>query len=256
MVRVFAAYRHVRATIARASACGHVPPPPTPRAHAALRFVARMAIWVQVGRVTVRGREHLSRSGANLIIANHSHYIDAAIFALLLHEPPRFMAARGVFRFAAGIGALIASRWGAFCVDLESSKGAPARAAAVELVTRGETLVLFPEGWNYLDGAMSTFKNGTARIISEAARRLPVPLEVVPVYLRYGRYPRSWITRWSCPMQYLWLFLGAPRFRRGVTVVVGAPIRAEQLPAHPKRATAVLHRSVRALDPDASPVAA
>lgn len=255
MMSAVASYRRARASIARASACGYVPPPPTPRAHALLRSVARLVTWAQVGRITIRGREHLCRSGAKLIIANHSHYVDPAIFALVLLEPPRFMAARGVFRFAGGIGALIATRWGAFCVDLEPSKGAPAREAAVELITRGETLVLFPEGWSYLDGAMSTFKNGTARIVQEAARRLPRPLEVVPVYLRYGRYPRSWITRLSCPIQYFLLFLGAPRFRRGVTVVVGAPIRAEVLPTHPKRATAVLHRSVLALDPAAARVA-
>jgi len=204
-------------------------------------------LWVQVGAVTVRGRDHLGGSGPKLIVANHGHYIDCAAFVLLLDEPPRFMAARGVFRFAGGLLSGLAAACGAFCVDLDPGKGAAAREVAVRLLVAGQTVVMFPEGWIYMDGGLGALKNGAVRAAREAARRLGRPISVVPVALRYGRYPGAWIRRLPCPLQFLVVLLGWMRYRRGVTVNIGAPISSAALRERAGAGTALLRHELVAL---------
>jgi 1-acyl-sn-glycerol-3-phosphate acyltransferase len=231
-------------------ACGHLPPPPTRRARAFLRLAARVALAVQVGPMRVRGAEHLRVAGPKLVVANHTHYVDGAPFALLLDEAPRFMVAAGVFRFACGLLGRIAGACGAFRVDLDPGKGGPAREAAVHVLVSGQTLVLFPEGWIHMDGALGPLKTGAARILREAARRRGCPLPVVPVHLRYGRHPGAWIRRLPCPLQFLVVLLAWPWFRRGVAVRVGVPISSDALPANAARATAMLRAALVALGGD------
>lgn len=182
-----------------------------------------------------------------LIVANHSHYVDGAPLVLLLKQPPRFMVARGVFRFGGGLLGWAASACGAFCVDLEPGKGAPARDVAVRILATGQTVVLFPEGWINMDGVLGPLKNGAARVAAEAARRLGHPIPIVPVALRYRRYPGSWIRRLPCPLQFLVVLLGWMRYRRGVTVTIGAPISSEELQGRGSEATAMLRRALVAL---------
>ena len=222
-------------------------PPPTRRAQRVLRAAARAILWVQVGAVTVRGREHLAGPGPKLIVANHGHYVDCASFVRLLDEPPRFMAARGVFRFAGGLLSGLATACGAFCVDLEPGKGAAAREVAVRLLVAGQTVVMFPEGWVYMDGGLGPLKNGAARAAHEAARRLGHPIAVVPVALRYGRYPGAWIRRLPFLLQFLVVLLGWLRYRRGVTVSIGAPISSAVLRGRECGGTALLRRELLAL---------
>lgn len=221
--------------------------PPTPRAQRVSRAVARAILWLQVGPVTVRGREHLAHPGPRLIIANHGHYVDGAPFVLLLEQPPRFMVARGVFRFAGGLLARAVAACGAFCVDLAPGKGAPARERAVRILTDGQTLVLFPEGWINMDGVLGPLKNGAARAAIDAARRLGHPIGVVPVALRYGRYPGAWICRLPCPLQFLIVLLGCWRYRRGLTLTIGAPISSDELRGRGSQATAMLRQALVAL---------
>lgn len=222
-------------------------PPPTRRTQRLLRAAARALLWVQVGAVRVRGREHLAGQGPKLIVANHGHYIDCAAFVLLLDEAPRFMAARGVFRFAGGLLGGLAAACGAFCVDLEPGKGAAARAVAVRLLVAGQTVVMFPEGWIYMDGSLGPLKNGAVRAAREAARRLGRPISVVPVALRYGRYPGVWIRRLPFLLQFLVVLLGGVRYRRGVTVSIGAPISSAALRGHGCAGTLLLRREIIAL---------
>jgi 1-acyl-sn-glycerol-3-phosphate acyltransferase len=222
-------------------------PPPTRRAQRLLRAAARALLWVQVGPVTVRGREHLGGPGPSLIVANHSHYVDGAPFVLLLDEAPRFMVARGVFRFAGGLLGRLATACGAFCVDLDPGKGGPGRAVAVRLLVGGETVVMFPEGWIHMDGRLGPLKNGAARAAQEAARRLGRPIAVVPVALRYGRYPGAWIRRLPCPLQFLVVLLGWMRYRRGLTVNIGAPLSSAALRCRDCAGTVLLRRELIAL---------
>jgi len=241
--------KRARAYIAQVSTCGYLPAPPSPGAVAFLRGLARFFAWWQAGKLTVIGRENLKISGPFVLAPNHPHYVDPAIAVLILDRPARFMAARGVFRALWGLGSLICSRVGAFAADLTPGKGGPAREAGIKVLTSGQTLVMFPEGWAYLDGKLGQLKKGAVRIAREAQNRRGSPVHIVPVFLRYGRYPGSWIKKLNPTLEYLFLFLNAWYYRRGVTAVVGKPISSAELPLDDARATELLAQRIVALDP-------
>lgn len=238
-----------RAYIANVSTCGYLPPPPTERAVRFLMRLSRFLTWVQCGKVRIIGRENLDSHQPMIVAPNHPHYIDPAVIAMALDRPARYMAARGVMRFGFGLGSLMAGPCGAFAADLTPGKGGGARLAGVRVITGGETLVMFPEGWAYLDGSLGPFKKGAVRIARESARILGKDTYIVPVFLRYGRYPGAWIKKLSPPVEYLFVFLSSWYYRRGVTAVIGKPIAASSLPGDDAAATEYLQQRIVALDP-------
>lgn len=232
----------------KCATCGHVPPPPTRRAHGWLRFFSRCLVWLQAGKVEVIGFEHLSAAGIRLVVSNHGHYLDPFVLATLLPEPARYMAARGVFRFGFGLGSYIFAPWGAFCADLRAGKGMPALDAAVRVLGSGQLLVMFPEGWAHMDGKVRPFKRGAVHVARKAAAQTGSEVSIVPVCIHYGAHPGTWISRLRPPMQYLVTLLGFALYRRGVRVVIGAPLSPSALPMHPTEAAAALREAVLALE--------
>lgn len=231
--------------------CGYLAPPPTPRAVRRLLRLARTLIFIQVGRVKIIGKEKLDRvPGPYIVAPNHPHWADVAALPILMDGPARYMAARGVFTFLGGLGGLLVGPMGAFCADLTRGKGGPAREAAVDVLTSGQRLVMFPEGWAYLDGKLGEFKKGAVRIAREAAERTKKPIYIVPVNLRYGRYPGSWITKLPPPIEYALVFALFIFFRRGLTMTVGDPIAISQFSQDDAVATEQLKSAIIALDPE------
>lgn len=231
--------------------CGYLPDPPTERGHCWLIRLAKFITFVQVGKVEVSGRENLDDcDGPYIVTPNHPHYADVAVMPLVLMRKARYMAARGVMTAFGGFGGAIAGPLGAFAADLTPGKGGPARESAVELLCRWrEPLVMFPEGWAYLDGQLGPFKKGAVRIARETSRRFGKTSYLIPVYLLYGRYPGNWITRIHPKLEYFLMFLLFWRYRRGVKVVIGRPIPSTELPADDAEATEMLKSRILALKP-------
>ena len=138
---------------------------------------------------------------------------------------------------------------GAFAVDIDRGQGAPAYRAAIRVLTSNQRLVIFPEGWAHLDGRMGAFKKGTVCIAKQAAQKINQAINIVPVFLSYGRYPGEWINKLNPRLQYLMTFLCFLRYRRGVTVVVGNPISSSLLPKCNEEATKMLQNVIIDLDP-------
>ena len=147
------------------------------------------------------------------------------------------------------LGALITAPAGGFAVDIDQGQGAPAYRAAVRVLTSNQRLVIFPEGWAHLDGKMHAFKKGTVCIAKQAAQKIDQAINIVPVFLRYGRYPGEWINKLNPRLQYLLTFLCFLHYRRGVTVVVGNPISSSVLPTCNAEATKMLQNAIIDLDP-------
>jgi 1-acyl-sn-glycerol-3-phosphate acyltransferase len=242
-------WRAARSRIQRACTCGHVPDPPTEAAHRTMRRVARCLVWFQIGRIEVSGVENLECGALKLIAPTHGHYLDPFVIALVLRERARCMAARGLLEAGGGLMALLLSRWGAFCTDLREGKGAPALKAAVRILVSGQTLVMFPEGWANMDGAVGGFKKGAVSIARITESKAGRPVAIVPVHMRYGAYPGAWIRRLPPPLQYLTVLAGVAFFRRGVRVTIGKPLLSSELPKDVALATEQLRSAVLALSP-------
>lgn len=228
---------------------GYLPPSPTDRGLRWLLRLSRFIAFVQVGKIKVYGAQNLEGiPGSYIVTPNHPHFADVAVLPIVVNRKARYMAARGVMTFCGGLGGLIAGPIGAFAADLTPGKGGAARNTAVQVLLNGEPLVLFPEGWAYLDGSMGPFKKGAVRIVKEAASKLGKPTYLVPVHLRYGRYPGAWIKKLDPRLEYLLLFLASPFYRSGVDVVIGKPIPSTDLPADDGEATEKLKQAIIALD--------
>lgn len=243
------AFKRARSYIKDVTTCGFLPPKPTARAQRYLRRAARLFSWIQIGKITVFGRENLSVPGVKMLCANHGSHADPAIAALLVNGNARFIAAQQVFTFARGLGSLLFGPLGAFACDLRPGKGQPARDACINVLTDHNDLVLFPEGISWADGVVREFKKGAVYITKAAAERLGEYTYIVPYYIRYTRYPGNWILNYPWVCQYFWIFLNSWWYRRGATVVIGKPIRSDELPADDALGTEFLRQRILALDP-------
>lgn len=237
-----------RAYIAQFTECGALSPAPSETAWRRFRTVARIILFIQVGKVRFVGLENLQGPGPKLIAPNHGSAADVAI-TLAFEKPVRALATRGVFTIGNGLGALAFGPIGAIPVDLTPGQGKAALDTAVGVVASGQDLLLFPEGWAWLDGRVRPFKKGAVLIAKAAAERRGAPVHIVPVYMRYGIYPGQWILRFVPPVQYLLQFLLFPLYRRGLTVVFAPPLSSAALPEDKVIATHVLRNAVLAADP-------
>ncbi len=228
---------------------GHLPPPPTETGRRILKLASRGAVWLQVGRVTISGHEYLECDTPRIITPNHGHYLDPFVMALILNGRARCIAALGLFQFGGGLGALIFSRWGAFCTDLSKGRGGAALKSAVRVVASGETLLMFPEGWANMDGLVRSFKPGAVQIARLAAVKVGAPITIVPVHLSYGAYPGAWVMRFPTSIQCLVMLSGLLFFRKGVHVTIGKPLLSSELPENTIAATEELRRAIIDLSP-------
>src|SRR2546421_7029848 len=110
--------------------------------------------FYSITSVEITGQEHLKTIGPNdgaLIAPNHSHDSDPHVMMHVGKQLDRqlyFMAAWQVFLAHKGIDGFVMQRMGAFSVDREGCDRRAMRQAG-KLLTRGEWLVVFPEGEIY-----------------------------------------------------------------------------------------------------------
>ncbi|MBX9686104.1 MAG: 1-acyl-sn-glycerol-3-phosphate acyltransferase [Candidatus Obscuribacterales bacterium] len=230
---------------------GYLPPPPTDRGQRRLLRLARLITFIQVGRLEIRGKEKLENiPGAFMVTPNHPHYADLAVMPLVLQRKARYMAAKGVMTAFGGWGGVLAGPMGGFAADLTPGKGGAARETAVRIMTDGSLpLVLFPEGWTYLDGSGGPYKKGAVRIVKAAASETGKETYLLPVHLEYGKYPGKWITKLNPRLEYLLMLLLFWNYRRGCTITIGKPIAASELPKDDAEATEMLRQRILSLKP-------
>lgn len=132
----------------------------------------------------VTGRENIPRRGPLLFAANHLSYYDPVLICAAQDLPMRFMAWDELFR--SKLFAKFISDWGAFPVSVEGDDRAGFRTC-LELLRKGERVLIFPEGGRSFDGELMPLRAGVARL----AMRASVP--VVPVRLTgaHHAWPRG-----------------------------------------------------------------
>jgi 1-acyl-sn-glycerol-3-phosphate acyltransferase len=176
------------------------------------RGVLTPLTWSQT-RPEVVGLEGLqSVTGPVVLVANHASHLDTP---LILGSLPEHIARRTAVgaaadyffdaRWRAAITALV---FNAFPVERYRSRRL--RSLAPQLLARGWSLLLFPEGTRSEDGWMSPLRMGAAQLC------VTQRVAAVPVVLR-GTYA-------AMPRGRNWPMRGRPR----VVVRYGAPVKPEQ----------------------------
>ena len=164
-----------------------------------------ITFFVLFYRLRTFDREKVPLRGAVMIASNHQSFFDPVVLSLGLSRQTVIMAREGLFRIPV-LNALIRSlnafpiRRGEF--DREAIR------TALDVLRRGEVLLLFPEGTRTRDGRLGRAKAG----IGFLARKAGVP--VVPAVI-HGAW-RAW------PAGRAWFRLFVP-----IRVAYGEPLDPE-----------------------------
>ena len=149
-----------------------------------------------ISRVELAGRENLGaiKLGDGALLApNHSHDSDPHVMmdvGKTLHRQLYFMAAWQVFLAHHGIDGWVMQRFGAFSVDREGCDRRAMRQAS-EIVSRGDWLVVFPEGEIYhTNERLTPLREGVAFMALQAQREMDKAnggksMWVVPTAIKY-----------------------------------------------------------------------
>lgn len=140
------------------------------------RWVSRLFKHIGL-RLTVEGRENLPQDGEPVVfVANHQSYLDIPIFINHLDAPHALMAKQelGKIPFLGGWMNMLD------CVYVgreDIRAAAQAMREAEDLVKRGRSIVICPEGTRSMSDEMGEFKQGAVRVAVRGGVRI-VPLAV------------------------------------------------------------------------------
>jgi glycerol-3-phosphate O-acyltransferase / dihydroxyacetone phosphate acyltransferase len=156
-----------------------------------LRLFARVTLHVFFRDVEVKGLENLKQvDGAMLLVANHvNNLIDPFLLLGFVGRRPRFLAKSTLWSHP--VVAPLLLLMGALPVyrrqdGARVSRNIQTFARCREILGRGGTVSLFPEGRSHNEPGPQPLKTGAARIALDTAARHPeVRLKIVPVGLIY-----------------------------------------------------------------------
>jgi len=143
-----------------------------------------MLAYLLFFRIRVWGVERVPRQGGFILASNHASFLDPPAVGVALARQVRFFARRSLFDVPL-VGRLIAS-WRAVPISRGASDIAAIRQA-VDVLRRGQGIVLFPEGTRSNDGRVGEFRPGFVAV----AARARVPIVPVAVHGAFAAWPRT-----------------------------------------------------------------
>lgn len=166
--------------------------------HRVARFWGKIQLTSAGTPVTISGLENIDRRKSYILVSNHQSTFD--IFALLGYLPIQFrwIAKAELFRIPFLGWAM--TRIGYIPIERESPKKAyRSMLAAAAAVTRGVSVIIFPEGTRSPDGKLQPFKKGVFLIaLKSQAPILPITIRGTAGIMTKGDWRthpgRVWIT--------------------------------------------------------------
>ncbi|MCX7827255.1 MAG: 1-acyl-sn-glycerol-3-phosphate acyltransferase [Verrucomicrobiae bacterium] len=169
------------------------------------RFSRLLYDWLF--RLRVHGQENIPRTGGVVLAGNHASFLDPHGIGVSCPRMVHSLARKSLFRNP--VAAMFMRAWKAVPVDLSGKPDIAGLKTLVDLLQRGEAVVVFPEGTRTWDGNLLPAKPGVGMLVAKAN----VPVVPVRVFGSFEAWPRT--RRW---------------FRRGqIHIVFGAPVHYEQM---------------------------
>jgi len=151
-------------------------------------------------RVRVHHSDRVPAHGALMIAANHQSYLDPPLVgAFITQRPCAFIARAGLFKFKP-FGWFISA---INAMPIKEEKGdMGAIRTALDVLSQGHAILIFPEGSRSHDGAMHEFKRGVSLLV----KRADCPIVPVAVEGCFDAWPikNRLPSVWSCPVEIMY----------------------------------------------------
>ncbi len=149
------------------------------------------------GKIEVDGQENIPQTGPVIIASTHRSRWDALVVPSVVGKcvsgrVPWFMVTADEMT---GLQGWIISRLGCFPVNT-SHPGADSIVKSISLLSKGEMLIIFPEGDIYRVADVHPLKRGVARIALDVEQNNPgIGMKILPVSVRYSQDYPQWRTK-------------------------------------------------------------
>ena len=159
-----------------------------------LKFLISIGIRLFYSEVKIKNYKNLPQKGPLIVIVNHPNTLmDAWVIGMICKQPIYFMAKATLFkskfrlRILKSLNLIPINRQGEGKIDGVDNNDSI--NACYDILSKGKTLMIFPEGTSYQERVLRKLKTGTARIALEAEKRNngKLGLKVVAVGLNYSQ---------------------------------------------------------------------
>lgn len=135
-------------------------------------------------RTRAHGMENVPANGPVLIVSNHQSFLDPPLVGYRLKRYLTFLARASLFT-SPGVGGYLRRL---NTIPLKDEQGdVRAIRAVIDRISRGEAVVIFPEGARTFDGAPVQFRDGVSLIV----RRAKCPVLPVAIEGAFDAWPRQ-----------------------------------------------------------------
>ena len=129
-------------------------------------------IYFRMSRI---GREHIPVDGPVIFAANHRSFLDPFVIACMSRRPLYYVAKKELF--AHRLTAWFLNSLGAFPID-RGDADRDAMSTAREILQRGDSVLIFPEGTRTRPGTLGAPKRGVGRLALETGAPV-IPIAVI-----------------------------------------------------------------------------
>ena len=140
--------------------------------------INRLVVGFQFKSLEISGKDKLPKDKPFILVANHTSRWDGLVVQYLLDRKANYMVSPNEMT---GIQRPAVLSVGAF----PANPRLDIVGYATRQLTRGEPVVVFPEGNVFYDGSLRRFKSGTAKIALNANEK-GLNVEIFPVAINYS----------------------------------------------------------------------
>lgn len=153
-----------------------------------VRAWSRVIVRASLCRVRVSGIDHLAAGGPAMLVANHRSYVDSIVLMAAVPGTYRFVANHGVLTWP--LVGMVVRKAGHLTVDRGVSAARIACAREMtDVLRRGASLLVYPEGTTGRHGGLLPFRLGAFRAAVEAGRPIvPIALGGTGTILERDRW--------------------------------------------------------------------